>query len=96
VQPRSNPRLGLVLPNLEHAVRRRGLHPNTPPGDERVREGGIREGVMAENGCRPSSTKAVKAAHLRQIGPSPQPGAPEKRQKPLEVSHRGTRSRIDD
>ena len=43
VQPCPNPRLRLILPNLEDPARGFGPCPNTPPGNKRAREGGIRE-----------------------------------------------------
>jgi len=43
MQPRANPRLWLVLPNVEHATGRLDLRPDTPPGDESPRERRISE-----------------------------------------------------
>ena len=43
MQPRSDPRLRLILPDLEHASGRLDLRPDAPPGNERAREGWIGE-----------------------------------------------------
>src|SRR6516162_11348243 len=79
MQSRPDPRLRVVLPNLEHAAGCLDLCPNTPPGDECAREGGItevdREGVI-RHAARPRGRHrpAIRPAIL--IEPSGDLGMP--------------------